>query len=438
MKRPVASRAFDAIQLPAGFWERSDTREALRTRDVGMLFRLVSRYAGASQTRIGVTSGIPQGKVSEIMKGKRRVESFAVLGRIADGLDMPDRARAEFGLASRVVPQSSASTGPGYQDIDTGVLVAELADSSVSDEVIGRLSTATASLAEAHTQAPATRVLAQVLRLHREIQTLLRCRQRLSQKRELFRIESELLAHACLLFGDLKQDYRAEKCGAAALEYAREAGTNQALAWTALAKTLRWEERLVESADVARKGFECSPHAPVRIQLASQEANAAALLGDCGRAREALKRAEHAAETVPDDSGMSAWSFPVARQALFALSVAAGTGDPQTALRAASTAEAEWRSGGPRVRATWAQVRMGAGIAHLMNGSLDEVVEEVTPVLTLPPELRVATVTAYVDRLDRSLGRNQFRGSKMVLELRKGLREFSARAVSTGWHPETE
>ena len=90
---------------------------------------------------------------------------------------------------------------------------------------------------------------------------------------------------------------------------------------TALAKTFRWQKRLTESMDMARRGFACSPNAPIRVQLASQEANAAALLGDEVRAREALARAERAAESVTPDSGLSAWSFPITRQAVFAQSV---------------------------------------------------------------------------------------------------------------------
>lgn len=54
------------------------------------------------------------------------------------------------------------------------------------------------------------------------------------------------------------------------------------------------------------RGFACSPNTPIRVQLASQEANAAALLGHAGRTREALARAEQAAELVTPDSGLSA------------------------------------------------------------------------------------------------------------------------------------
>jgi hypothetical protein len=313
---------------------------------------------------------------------------------------------------------------------DISSLVAGITDSGTSDEVVNQLARATASLAESHTQAPAKRILAEVLRLHRQTQTLLGGKQRLSQKRELFRIESDLLAHACLLFGDLRQDPTADEYGAAALLYAQEAGTNQAIAWSARAKTLRWQERFIESADMARQGFDCSPSTPIRVQLASQEANAAALLGDASRARDAQRRAEAAAETVvAADSGVSAWSFPIARQAIFALSVAVHTSDPDAALRAAAMADAGWASGVPQVPATWAQIRAGAGIAHLMKGSLDGAVQEVTPMLTLAPELRVATVTAYLENLDQRLSQPRFERNKEATALRQQIREFNSAAL---------
>jgi hypothetical protein len=344
----------------------------------------------------------------------------------------PEDAKARFALIleGTGVPTTSAESSLIDSD-DIAELVTDITRSCLSAEAIDAIGRATVALAETHTRAPAQIVLAQVLKLHSQAREFLRKPIRLSQRRELFKIESELLAHACLLLGDLKQDDRAHTYGAAALTCAREAGANEAIARTALAKTLRWQDRLIESADMAREGFIRSSVSPVKIQLASQEANAAALLGDKLRAREALKRAEETAAAAPPDSGTSAWSFPTARQALFTLSVATQTGDPDTALRAASLADAAWTSGEPRVPATWAQIRIGAGIAHLVKDQLEGTIDQVVPVLTLPPELRMATVTAYIDALDKRLDGPRFHSSKISTELRRSLREFNAEALPT-------
>lgn len=316
---------------------------------------------------------------------------------------------------------------PAVCEVDR--LAAEIVESATADGAISQLGEVTVSLAESHTHAPAHHVLTQVFHLHRQAQILLGGKQRLSQKRELFRIESDLLAHACLLLDDVKQTDVAYKYGALALSFAQEAGTGQATARTALAKTLRWADRLIESADMAKAGYECSPSTPVRIQLASQEANAAALMGNTTRAREALTRAEAAAETVTADSGTSAWSFPVGRQAIFAFSVALATGDPDAALRAVTMADAHWASGAALIPANWAQIRVGAALAHLAKGALDMAVSEVTPVLDLAPELRIATVTAYMDKLDRQLSQPRFTGNRDAAELRQSIHDFTSTAL---------
>jgi hypothetical protein len=165
------------------------------------------------------------------------------------------------------------------------------------------------------------------------------------------------------------------------------------------------------------------------VQLAAQEANAAALFGDVSRAREAMSRAERDAETVAPDSGVSAWSFGRGRQAVFALSVANQTGDPAGALRAASVADAGWADGEPQVPANWAQVRIGAAIAHLALGALDAAIAEVERVLTLPPEMRIATVTAYTTAVGRQLGGPRYRGSRSGMELLQKIKDFNAGAL---------
>lgn len=435
----MVGSAFEPIRIPDHVWRDAKTLALLESRDVGGLFLLAKQWAGASQNRLAAATGIPQPRVNALMKRTGGpIEKLEVFERIADGLNMPDHARTAMGLAPRtnVVPAVRGNAGTPASKIST--LAAGITDSDTSNDAIEQLARATTSLAESHTQVPAKTLIIEVLRLHDQAATLLARRLRLSQTRELFHIESHLLAHACLLYGDLQQNSTADQYGTAALLYAKEAGANQAIAWTARAKTLRWQGRLIESADMARRGFECSPPTPVRIQLASQEANAAALLGDTGRAQEAMQRAEEATQTVQADSGTSAWSFSAARQAIFALSVAIHTGDPDAALRAAQKADIAWKSGTLHIPATWAQIRAGAGIAHLIKGSLDGTIKEVTPVLTLPPELRVATVTGYLEDLNRRLEKPPFRYNKDAIALQQQIRDFNAAAPTVDPRAENE
>ncbi|WP_254648914.1 helix-turn-helix transcriptional regulator [Streptomyces sp. GbtcB7] len=70
-------------------------------RPVGLpLFRYAQQYAGVSQARIAAAVGMAQGRVNELINGRREVSRLDVYERIADGLLMPDDARHLLGLAA--------------------------------------------------------------------------------------------------------------------------------------------------------------------------------------------------------------------------------------------------------------------------------------------------------------------------------------------------
>ncbi|MEV6348173.1 DUF5919 domain-containing protein [Actinoplanes sp. NPDC051851] len=88
---------------------------ALASRDVAQIFRLVQRETQVSQTRLGVAAGLSQAQVSEIVGGRRRVGSIDVLNRIAAGLRMPTEARVvmmlgdpTYGAMHLTTPSSDA------------------------------------------------------------------------------------------------------------------------------------------------------------------------------------------------------------------------------------------------------------------------------------------------------------------------------------------
>ena len=210
----------------------------------------------------------------------------------------------------------------------------------------------------------------------------------------------------------------------------QEAETSQAKAWYALAKTARWQHKYTEAADLALHGFEHGLVNPMSAQLAYYEANSAALAGDRSRAKTALARAEMFAAALPGPAtGTSPWSFPPERQAIFALSVALRTGDADGALRQAVAADQGWATGDPHIPGTWAQVRVGAAIAHLLKGSLDGAVEQVTPMLAMPPDFRIATVTGWLADLDQHLSGHRYARSRTASSLRQQIRDFTANAL---------
>lgn len=101
MYRGVMTTAADGIGVPVWAWHSEDARAALRVRDVGALFRFAQAHTGLSQGGLAAATGISQGRVNEIVNGRRVVAALDVFERVADGLGMPDDARVLMGLAPR-------------------------------------------------------------------------------------------------------------------------------------------------------------------------------------------------------------------------------------------------------------------------------------------------------------------------------------------------
>jgi len=348
----------------------------------------------------------------------------------------PERARALFWQLQSGCdgPAGSAPLAGGLLGSEDAASLSEwVTASSVGDEAVAGLDRAAGRLAEAHGRAAPVLVLAEARQVQASVQALLRGgRLRHRQARELLRIDGALLAQVGLLLSDLGDDAAGEEYASAALLYLREAGAAEPPAWYVLAKIARWRHQYARAADLARRGLERAGPGPMAVQLACYEANASALAGDAGRARDAMARAEAAAGALPPgDMTLSPWSFPAERMAMFRLSVALGTGDPGGALAAAEG----WREGPapgrPRNQAALAQLRIGAAIAHLAAGEVDGAAERVAPVLELAPEFRIATVTGWLDDLDARLAHSRHATSPLAADLRHQIRHFTTTSAPT-------
>lgn len=106
----MSVRAATAFTAPPSLWDTTDMIDALAARDIARVFRLVQRATRASQTHLGVATGLSQAQVSEIISGTRRVSSIDVLTRICTGLAMPGHARMTLLLGEQ---PSQATPRPG-------------------------------------------------------------------------------------------------------------------------------------------------------------------------------------------------------------------------------------------------------------------------------------------------------------------------------------
>src|SRR5436190_8141022 len=97
----MSTRRLEPLRLPEDFWTHQDVCDALAERDFSLLFRLLARYVGASQTQLAIAVGMTQGQISTIMAGARRITAIEVIERVLEGLAAPNPARMILGLAPR-------------------------------------------------------------------------------------------------------------------------------------------------------------------------------------------------------------------------------------------------------------------------------------------------------------------------------------------------
>lgn len=259
------------------------------------------------------------------------------------------------------------------------------------------------------------------------------------QERELLRVNGDVLAHMSLLLSDLRAGEEADEYGNAALLFLREAGACEGTAWYVLAKNARWRHLYAHAADLADQGIKAGAPVPMTVQLACYEANASALAGDALRARAAMRQAGDMGAAWPTGVvSLSPWSFPPERMTIFRLSVALRTGDPASALTAASGTADTWDADGQHVPAAWAQIRIGAAIACMLKGEPDGAAEHVRPVLDLPPGLRIATETGWLADLDRRLAGARYADVLAVAGLRQQIGEFITTAAGAQRAPRSE
>lgn len=105
--------------IPDRIWRKHETIAILRRRprDAADLLRLAARYAGSQErvaARINDITQQPmsQARINRIINRKQQPNEIEVFERIADGLDMPDHARVEWGLAPQQWPPAGQLVRP--------------------------------------------------------------------------------------------------------------------------------------------------------------------------------------------------------------------------------------------------------------------------------------------------------------------------------------
>ncbi|MGW4639534.1 hypothetical protein ACWEN6_13450 [Sphaerisporangium sp. NPDC004334] len=199
-----------------------------------------------------------------------------------------------------------------------------------------------------------------------------------------------------------------------------------ALLLSAQSKSAFWEGRWREAAALARHGYDLAGPDSARVLLACQEADAWQAQGDITAAKSALTRADEARDQIVQHNLLAGpYSCGPARQANYTMAVHLRDHQPQRALQAAADAERAWRNGDAQAYGTWAQVRIGAAIAHLHDGEIDGAQVMLRPVLELPMDRRLATLTTrLLQQVTPVLAGRARAGGRQAVALSAQIREY--------------
>lgn len=431
-----AWRTQAALRMPAEFWERPDVAHALIGWDIPAVLSAVMNERHWTQRQLADVLGYSQSWVSNVMRGTQSL-TLDQAKWIARKFGAPFRrltwkppgTSGQQPTGTRALEVSGAANASDATEDRARQLIEWVESTNISDDVVDYLAKAGATAAEDHVSLPPAIMLPKVQQFHAMIATLLQGgRQRIRQTRELLRLDAELLAHLCQLLGDVHRDRAASACGRAAIALADEADCSPAAAYSAQAQIARWRGRHAEAADLAAEGFRRGAPPPLFTLLAYQEATAAAAAGDQRRAYAAIARAEAAvgAQATP----VSVWSCPPGRQALYRLGMELSLGRPREALRLAADAKTLWQSELPYAFGTWAHFQIAVANAHLMLGSVDGAAEQVTPVLNLRAEYRLATLAEHLATTDLLLRQEPYSGSASAAAIRERIAEFRSHGAS--------
>ena len=100
------------------------------------------------------------------------------------------------------------------------------------------------------------------------------------------------------------------------------------------------------------------------------------------------------------------------------------------ALRSAAVASQFWEAGERRLFGVWSLVQAGAAIAHVMNGDLTAAASQLGLVTQLPADLRISTITGYLDDMDTQLKDHRFTAAPQAASMRAQIAAFSTPATT--------
>ena len=438
----------EPIHLPAELWWDPSVLALCRDHDANGLFRLAKSY-GISNERLAYWVGTEAGEISKRINDRISGPIIAINRwlRIADGLNMPDRARRAAGLASHPssvvsIPRSTAAVPNAGLRLTEGVLMmaadesaqfAEWAEAANAGRFsVDQLAAELRRLSVAYLTGSPVPVFIGTRAVRDKAVRLLQGHSAPARARDLYTVAGYACTLLAWISGDLGQLGAAETHGRTAWVCAELADSPELRAWvlSTQSKNAFWDRRLSDAVEFARAGQAIGRTTSVGVLLAAQEADAASQMGRTADAWTALGVLADARDAVdrPDEVG-GLLSCDTARQGNYAAAVYVRTGRPGDALREAHAALSQYRDGDGHARGTEMQLHISRALGHLHGGALDGAAEALGTVLTAPPDERLAPVAGRLGEVTTALLDHRFTGSRVADSMREAITDYRSVAL---------
>ncbi|MFF0146981.1 helix-turn-helix transcriptional regulator [Amycolatopsis sulphurea] len=305
--------------------------------------------------------------------------------------------------------------------------------SRVSSTTLERITIEIRRFASDYVSQPLSELFVDIRELRAEVFRLVQGNRSPVQMRELYLSASRLSglqAHICLDLGH----YRAAQTQAhTSFICAELAGHNGMLAWVHGLQSLIafWDGQLLDAVEFARDGARYCSHGSIAARLPSLEARASASRGDKRSALAALTRARQARTFAGTEDDVGVFTFPEAKQAVYAGTTLLTVGDEDSipnAVQESSHALSLYEAATPADRSSGdiLAARLDIGRAYLMQSDVDGLADQLRFVLDVPQVRRTASIVKRAASIGEALAGPRYSDSPQTRRLRDEIASFCA------------
>jgi DNA-binding XRE family transcriptional regulator/tetratricopeptide (TPR) repeat protein len=451
----------------------SDAIESAR-RALGAQLAEYRRAAGYSQTEFGVLVGYSRSSVANVETGRQHVPSHfwvtadevvhaegALVALSGETDAAARREREEAAQATRLyfvglardgsaVPgghlapvPGDAGDAPGHMAgwLDAIAMAAGQArehaeGAAVTDVGPGTVEQFRADvvrLGRAYVSAPPLPLFAAMHQALGRVQAALRSRTYPGQARDLNFLAGALgglMANASL---DLGREEAADDLARAAWTHGRIIDNGPLMGWARGTQALAaiWDHRYLDAIRHVQDGLAQLPAGAGTVRLHAIHARALAAYGERGQAAAAIEAAGKARADAPWDDlhdGVGGeFTFDDAKLWYYQALTLADADDPVRAEHAAAVAIRLYQGVPARARSYGCEAlaRVQLARARLMRRKLDDAADALGGMLSLDPQLRIGSLSEYLETCRELLRTPAYRGSRTARQLDQQLAAFS-------------